>query len=54
MLVLELLSLACWSVNCQWIVLEIEGLCVGGYGVNGCSGVGYLLLMRGYKGAEMD
>ncbi|KAL7536957.1 hypothetical protein ACHAXR_007505 [Thalassiosira sp. AJA248-18] len=36
----------------DFIVLEIEGLCVGGYGAHQSRGFGYLLFMRGGNGAE--
>lgn len=36
----------------KFIVWEVEGMCVGGYGVGKSVGVGYVLFMRGTKGAE--
>mmetsp|Transcript_13645 Transcript_13645/g.23958 ORF Transcript_13645/g.23958 Transcript_13645/m.23958 type:complete len:497 (+) Transcript_13645:87-1577(+) len=38
----------------KFIPLKFEGLCVGGYGVGGSKKPGYVLLMRGYPGAEID
>ena len=38
----------------DFILWEIEGLCIGGYGVNGSRDVGYVLFMKKYKGAEKD
>ena len=34
------------------ILWKVEGLCPGGFGVNGSTKVGYVLWMRGFKGAE--
>ena len=36
----------------DFIALKIEGLCIGGHGVDRQAGYGYLLLMKGTKGAE--
>ena len=40
----------------DFIVWKVEGLCVGGYGVNGSKSPGYVLFMRGGedKGAEKE
>ena len=38
--------------NHTFLVLRIQGLCVGGYGAGQNSGWGYVLFMRGEKGAE--
>jgi hypothetical protein len=49
----------CFSGLSEWempeddfIVWEIEGLCIGGYGAYQSTGVGYVLFMRGIPGAE--
>ena len=36
----------------DFIIWEIEGLCIGGYGAHRSTGVGYFLFMRGTPGAE--
>lgn len=36
----------------DFIALKIEGLCIGGHGVDRQAGYGYLLLMKGTKGAK--
>jgi hypothetical protein len=36
----------------EFIIWEIEGLCIGGYGAYCLTGVGYVLFMRGTPGAE--
>ena len=36
----------------DFIIWEIEGLCIGGYGAHWSTGVGYFLFMRGTPGAE--
>jgi len=38
----------------DFIVMEVEGLCVGGSGVNGSKDIGYVLFMRGTKGTEKN
>jgi len=38
----------------SFIAWEVEGLCVGGYGVGGSKEVGYVLFMRKYPGSEKD
>jgi hypothetical protein len=49
----------CFSGLSEWempeddfIIWEIEGLCIGGYGAHRSTGVGYVLFMRGTPGAE--
>ena len=49
----------CFSGLSEWempdddfIIWEIEGLCIGGYGAHRSTGVGYILFMRGTPGAE--
>ena len=49
----------CFSGLSEWempeddfIIWEIEGLCIGGYGAHRSAGVGYVLFMRGTPGAE--
>jgi hypothetical protein len=36
----------------EFIIWEIERLCIGGYGAYRLTGVGYVLFMRGTPGAE--
>jgi hypothetical protein len=36
----------------EFIIWEVEGLCIGGYGAYRSTGIGYVLFMRGTPGAE--
>jgi hypothetical protein len=36
----------------EFVIWEIEGICIGGYGAYCLTGVGYVLFMRGTPGAE--
>ena len=36
----------------EYIIWEVEGLCIGGYGAYCSTGIGYVLFMRGTPGAE--
>jgi hypothetical protein len=36
----------------EFIIWEVEGLCIGGYGTYRSTGIGYVLFMRGTPGAE--
>jgi hypothetical protein len=36
----------------EFIIWEVEGLCIGGYGAYRSTGIGYILFMRGTPGAE--
>ncbi len=36
----------------EFIIWEVEGLCIGGYGAYCSTGIGYILFMRGTPGAE--
>ena len=38
--------------NDEFIIWEVEGLCIGGYGAYRSTGIGYVLFMRGTPGAE--
>ncbi len=38
--------------NDEFIIWEVEGLCIGGYGAYHSTGIGYVLFMRGTPGAE--
>jgi hypothetical protein len=38
--------------NDDFLVLDVEGMCVGGYGVGGSTEKGYIILMAAKKGME--
>ena len=36
----------------DFIVFQVEGLCIGGYGASSATGIGYVIFMKGTEGAE--